>query len=434
MVEPLPETMVRALVARTQAVTRKLPKLKKAVVWRNLIARFPGERAVAEQFVVDLFLAEAWSDLDAFADAAAQYGSPEIDLRYVDVAVARLQLDEARARLAAYIDRHGPSQFTLARDHQIAFLAGDFGAAKQAATGLGRYPGLRSHAARLRRRAEVHERVSARNARSTGALDYDIYLINLDGDDTRLARAQAQLGQLPFTRIPGVRGGYLPDYALAALTRNRGQRLKGTAGCFLSHIAVWEKVVLRGRPALVLEDDACVLAGLPTSLARLPIAEDFDLCFVNERMLPEGYGYTRSRFGSMPASEAALSRVDNWVAAGTDGYFLSPEGARFLLARVERDGMAGDIDWRLVAYALTSAQRKRMTGRQGFAGAAIGFHSQFVSRGRLMRGFVLLPPLVRQFDGGSVRIWDNELAHAHLTDIGKQIAKRRLDAGLPPQR
>lgn len=423
--------MSARMIAVAERSIQKLPGAQRRVLWRNVIERYPREKAFADHYVVDLLLSERWAELDAFAPQVRRYRSPEIDLRYIDVAIARHRLDEARGRLDRYVEQYGVSPQSLARSYQLAFSAGDFTQAARFAQRLSRTRGLKAHADRLARRASTYADARARLALQAPPGDYDVYLVNLDSDTERMARAAAQLDGIAFTRIPGVKGSYLPDYALGALTRNHGQKLKGTAGCFLSHIVVWERVVASGRPALVLEDDAHLLIRPPQKLAALGIPKDFDLCFANERMLPDRYAYRRSGFVCLLTEDVARTKPKDWSAAGTDGYFISPEGARLLLARIVRDGIAGDVDWRLVAYSIPGAARKAMAKGSGFFPQSIAYHDQFVSRGRLLRSYVLAPSLVRQFDGGSVRLWDNELPHAHMAGLRTRIAKRRLQAGLP---
>src|SRR5690606_16782429 len=107
-----------------------------------------------------------------------------------------------------------------------------------------------------------------------------------------------------------------------------GHMQKGTVGCFLSHVAAWEAVRRSGRTTLVLEDDAWLIAGLPPSLAELPLPRGFDLCFVNERMASSGHRYSEQDFLTRSVGAVAGGKPRDWSSAGTDGYFVSPKGAR----------------------------------------------------------------------------------------------------------
>jgi hypothetical protein len=84
---------------------------------------------------------------------------------------------------------------------------------------------------------------------------------------------------------------------------------------------------------------------------------------------------------------------------------------------VERDGIAGDVDWRLISYGLSAEQRRSVVARGGFAGAAVSFHEAFHSASSSLKAYVLVPPIIRQFVGGSVRLWDNALAHSHMATL-----------------
>lgn len=415
------------IAALARSATHGLSRPKTLALWRNFIARFPKEVSYARQYVLELLLTEGWPELDAFEATARRYKSTELDLNYIDAALARLELDSARRRLSQYVRRHGTSLPYLLREYGFNCLAGDFANAEVIARQL---KSLRSvddlPARQLGRRAKFYGQLHERwRPADNPPLDYDIFVINLDSDTLRMERMRKQLGDVPYTRIPGVKGAYLPAYVLRAVSQNQGHLLKGTMGCFLSHIALWEKVAAGTRNALVLEDDASVIAGLPPSLAALRLPDDFDVTFVNERMHPANFRFPAASFRTAETNEVAKTKPANWSSAGTDGYFISPKGARTLLALIERDGIAGDVDWRLVSYSLTRPERTAIIKRGGFAGQSLAYHERFRSSSKRLRCHVLLPALVRQFAGGSVRLWDNELPHAHMAAVQTILAKRR---------
>lgn len=91
------------------------------------------------------------------------------------------------------------------------------------------------------------------------------YLINLDKDVERLeffASTFQRLG-MSFERVPGIDGRQVGEADYQAFMRDRPRRgkpwLRGQMGCFLSHLAVWEKIA-RGpeRFCAVFEDDVHV--------------------------------------------------------------------------------------------------------------------------------------------------------------------------------
>lgn len=396
-------------------------------LWRNLVARFPGEPRLAARYIDELLLVEAWSELDAFQASARAHAVASIDLRYVDAAIARLQVDAAETMLEDVRAREGVTPALLLRRYSLETLRRRFEAAErtaQALVGLGYDEAQAAEMALAARRYGDLER--AWRKPYPAKRDYDVLLINLDTDTTRLQRMQTQLEDTEFTRIPGVRGAHLPSHALRLLTRGIGHMQKGTVGCFLSHAAAWERVAESGRVTLVLEDDAWVIAGLPPSLADLPLPRGFDLCFANERLSDSKHRYSDQAFRTRSVGAVAARKPPAWSSAGTDGYFVSPKGARKLLALFERDGLAGDVDWRLVSYSLTPPQRQRSIARGGFAGAALNFHEQARNGDGQIRASALHPPLVRQFAGGSVRLWDNALSHSHLALAHSLATKQKL--------
>ena len=417
------------MVARVALhASHALSRSEALAIWRGLVTRFPSEPRLAARYVEELLLVEAWQELDAFQQTASAYETALLDLRYVDVAIARLQVDAAEAMLERLRAREGESAALLSRRYSLEMLRRQFQAAERTAHALLEFRHDEQRVAEMAMGARRYGDIE-RAWRGTASKErnYDVLLINLDTDTTRLQRMQTQLSDIEFTRIPGVRGAHLPNHALRLLTRDMGHLQKGTVGCFLSHIAAWEAVVKSGRTTLVLEDDAWLIAGLPPSLAELPLPRGFDLCFANERMSDPRHRYSEQTFRTRSAGAVAARKPPEWSSAGTDGYFVSPKGARKLLALVQRDGLAGDVDWRLVSYSLTPRQRQRSIARGGFAGAALDFHERVRSPDGGIRSSALHPPLVRQFAGGSVRLWDNELSHSHVAMVHELAADRKLN-------
>jgi GR25 family glycosyltransferase involved in LPS biosynthesis len=411
------------IVSAAALVTDGLSRQKTLALWRTLIARFPGQPAYARQYVRELQLSEGWSEMDDFAERASRYGDAGLDLQYLDTALARLDIETADRLLSDFSRKHGSSTEYDHRAYVRHFLAKDFDLAANLASKMAATP---TGANNELKRARYYSRMKSRLDRTAETqTDYDVFVINLDSDTQRLRRVETQLGSIAWTRVPGVKGTYLPDYLLRLASRGYAQRLKGTAGCFLSHIVAWEQIVTRGKSALVLEDDANIIAGLPPSLRAIGIPDHSQFVFVNERMLPEGFRHPTKGFGLMTVKEVVRTKRIDWTSAGTDGYVVSPAGAKTLLSMVRRDGIGGDVDWRLISYSLTKSERARLIARGGFVGRALEFHEQFRSSSRRLAASVLLPSLVRQFAGGSVRLWDNDLPAAHLATLKSLLVARR---------
>ncbi len=119
--------------------------------------------------------------------------------------------------------------------------------------------------------------------------------------------------------LPPVRPwpAWADPYARRALTL-------GEVGCSLSHVAAWRRIVQHGRPAIVLEDDAELIAPLMPDLPRLLDdldCLDFDLCYLAQRNAP----------GPKPLLGRLVHLVD-YHPVWTLAYLLSPAGAEKLLA------------------------------------------------------------------------------------------------------
>lgn len=224
------------------------------------------------------------------------------------------------------------------------------------------------------------------------------FVLNLDRDADRWAAISARLRGSAFlsvTRVAGVCGRDLPATARMALTRSHfWTSYCGEIGCFLGHARAWEAVAEQLARCLVLEDDA-VPVGLER-LVALAVPDDADLVFVNSRMAVGGVG----PLCCLPIVEAVrmLNRTDRGV--GADGYLLTPQGARKLLAAVGRDLFFGHVDWRLLRYSLHE---------HDFEGDLAGTRCEEIVRHHhnahlpphwgVLRSYCLDQPLVRLPDG-----------------------------------
>ena len=283
----------------------------------------------------------------------------------------RLDLAEQRARKLQDRFAHQREAFELLGD--IAFQQRDMRSAERhLEAALSREP---DHAGCMikRSRARMYRQISEPfpavpvclpdfRARS----DYGVLVINLDGSPERLARAQAAFrdSPVPIHRVPGVRGSYLPTAAFRRFAA-AGRVHKGTLGTFLAHAAAWETMLaLDLTHCLIVEDDAVPVINLPSQISALGIPEDFDLCFVNERMqhqAPQEFSEAEGRtFSVYSPIEVVESWPDAYNTPGADGYLLSASGARKLLEFVARDGFAADADWRLLGYSIAPGDYSRL--------------------------------------------------------------------------
>lgn len=195
-----------------------------------------------------------------------------------------------------------------------------------------------------------------------------ILCINLDRDVDRMAAVRSAFGELPafeLDRLPGVLGSSLPRAMLPLLTRSKRSH-PGTVGCFLSHVAAWERVAAGDGPVLIVEDDS-----RPIALERLfdlEIPNDAELVFVNSRMADDSDATAVPQFRSTRSILPIKAKQKPGDASvGGYGYLLFPEGARKVIAAVAEDGAAGHVDWRLFRYGLKAADVEVLPGDPWFA-------------------------------------------------------------------
>jgi GR25 family glycosyltransferase involved in LPS biosynthesis len=234
------------------------------------------------------------------------------------------------------------------------------------------------------------------------AIPMDICVINMDHDQARLDTMvgwYSDIG-LQLQRIGAVRARYLP----ALLMRRIADTAKvavGTVGCFLSHIAAWETVSIAERPALILEDDACPTFRFSDDVSRIDLPEGFDVCFVNKRMALhtpltlEGM----SRIPTIPIRDVVATRSPQQRGVGCDGYILSPEGARKLLAFVEKDGVLGHVDFQVLGYAVEAADLDGIA-EDGFFFEVLRRYLRRRDPSHSIRAFATYPAFVREVDHG----------------------------------
>ena len=217
-------------------------------------------------------------------------------------------------------------------------------------------------------------------------------MLNLDRNPGRLAETEAHFAgcRMPRFRVPAVEGARLSRPAVRRLGGDPARR--GTLGCFLTHAAAWEAMLARGLAyCLVVEDDTMPLLDLPERWGVFGLPAVFDICFVNDRMAPRA---SEPAFRVLGVAEALLAFPAERNAAGADGYLVSAGGARKLLGWLAEDGFAEDVDWRLLAYAISPAECATLPSGGHAAGEIARLHG-LVGAARRLEALVLSPPLVR---------------------------------------
>ncbi len=222
-------------------------------------------------------------------------------------------------------------------------------------------------------------------------------IISLDTDESRRAPLLEMLqGTSLFDASihSACPGATLPRIVLEQLAKDKAwAELRGTMGCFLSHVRAWEEIVANKHDfALILEDDID-----PRDLARITeisLPPDFDIVFVNSRMSPKAKAKPIEVLEITSALEHLEYKTER-KGSGGDGYILSLNGAKSLLAAIEQDGFYGHVDGRLLRYSVTENDL-RVLPSDAVVAYIIRFHHS-KTRPPLMgilRSFTLSWPLV----------------------------------------
>ena len=364
---------------------------------------------LAAEFVIHGLSADALGVMEMMLDATPQRGSWL--WRWINQLVAMGRSADARACLDRLSTRYAGLFGTAMAAVEIAMAERRFA---EAAASLERiavgFPAMADGLRRRMDRARLYDALARRFAAARAAApDYAVYGINLDEHPLRFAGLRGQLPaeRPPLRRVPGVKGRHLPDAAAATLGGATGAAQKGTLGCFLAHVAAWERIA-RGAHlhALVLEDDVRLVLDLPESIAAFDLPPGYDLCFAGDGTEPEGLPLPTAAPRWIALAEALATKPADWEAPGAFGYFLSRAGATKLLGLVARDGCSGDVDWRLVAYALGKA-RCRQWPRDHAAFTRLGAHCDRIGPEAALAAWCLSPSLFRPGRIGSTRKTDD---------------------------
>ncbi|MBI1260822.1 MAG: hypothetical protein GC184_03775 [Rhizobiales bacterium] len=415
--EQLSDNEIIAMAAEEERLNLTLPNLH---FWKHVFARYPQDRTAAYQMVRQYFAGNDHQELEDLYPGLLQRFPRHLELhvKWAELALLRGDTRLAASRHARILAQFPNAVETEKLAYRICIAREDFTTAAEIATRLAGLPNCEEFHWRAKLAAQSAV-VAASWAARAQTPDYRIYVLNLDKDQGRLRRINSRLAakDMAGERIAGVPGAYLPDLSSLMLTKDKSIKMKGTLGCFLTHLRAWEACA-EGPDAfaLILEDDAIFNMPLPPSTAALGIENnDFDLCFVNGRIQAQVFnpdGHTELD-NALPADEFLMDLPADIQAAGGDGYFLSRNAARKLLDMVRKDGLAGDVDWRLIHYVSSKAAIDQLPA-DGHARKTLALHQAHDESGQRLKGYVYPLPIIDQIPGISSRIEVNELEHAHL--------------------
>lgn len=198
-----------------------------------------------------------------------------------------------------------------------------------------------------------------------------VLVINLDGQDDRMAQTVAQLkktGTERYERLAAVDGSKLTDADRKALCTRYCQAActPSMIGCFLSHQKAWQKCVDESLPSvLVLEDDVLfteqAAEGARVGMGELPLEWDMYLlgcftCDASETTL-EDASISRMMYPSRRPEKKSDHLWTPTMIFGMHAYAVSQSGARKLLRLMPQ--ASNHVDWeiskhldKLGAYAL----------------------------------------------------------------------------------
>lgn len=155
------------------------------------------------------------------------------------------------------------------------------------------------------------------------------YLINLDRSPDRLEffRSQAQAVGVSFERIPAIDGRSLPETTWKSIVDKRFEFQPINVyevAVFLSHKAIWERMIRDGvSMAAIFEDDAILAPQIASTLRSIANSKiSFDVIKLETTLRR----VVLTESGVPLASGESLHQLKSWHG-GAAGYVLSLEGA-----------------------------------------------------------------------------------------------------------
>jgi hypothetical protein len=379
-----------------------------AAAWRALLDAAPDDWGLALELKQDLRAGLHYPDSDPrFRRAARRLPDSEWLAHYAALyAFHGSDLEAIDARACALLQRWPADARLHAIRGDVARQRRDWAGAVQAFADAARLDPQRQEYAQKAEAARRYEQLSHRPWPEHGPR-YAAYVVNLDRNAERMVELGRQFAgcPVPIHRQAAVEGSRLPAAAVLRLTGDAAAP-RGTLGCFLSHAAAWESLLASGDShGLILEDDVIPLLDLPATLGGLGLPDETELCFVNDRLEPKT---GRLALGAVTLAEAMAGFHPDDNAPGGDGYVLSRGGAAKLLDWVGSDGFAHDVDWRLLAYALTADEVAGIPAH-AYARQELDRLGAQIPRPDRLRACALVPALIRTVGVSSDREDQNRL-------------------------
>lgn len=137
----------------------------------------------------------------------------------------------------------------------------------------------------------------------------------------------------------------------------------GALGCSLSHMALWERIAATDVPcAVVLEDDARILAPVPASIVQTFLATELDILWLTERRHTIAF-----RADGDPPCFTIQACDPRAIGKGTEGYLIKRAAAGRIaagLAEFMGRWRGGDVDNFISAACMRAALEAGTQGDQ----------------------------------------------------------------------
>jgi glycosyl transferase family 25 len=187
-----------------------------------------------------------------------------------------------------------------------------------------------------------------------------VLVINLDSATARMEFQHKQLQQLSlkYERLSACQIKDKTDeiYLKYHATWQRPLSL-AEVSCYFSHKIAWDKVIEAGSPMLILEDDALLAESVPNLLDELDKLKNID--YVNL----EARGHNQKKQLAQKATQhfGDIEMVRLFQGrSGAAGYVIWPSGAKKLMAKMLKEGIAIadkfiNSEYKLLAYQIEPA-------------------------------------------------------------------------------
>ena len=191
-----------------------------------------------------------------------------------------------------------------------------------------------------------------------------LFAINLRHSVERRQAISKSLSNEPlfeYELVDAVYGADLPLVARAIVADDDvWAKCAGEIGCFLSHLKVWERVAQCDTNFAVVAEDDMSPIGLGR-FTRMRLPDDAELIFLNKDMSLHPEDFATEHVPTVVPVMTLLPGFLNGLQlsrrnVGAYAYAIRPAAARKLVAQIRKDAAFGNVDWRMLRYAVKSEE------------------------------------------------------------------------------